>query len=81
MKHKLVNLSLSTAIVSALLICKTSFPMDKRLNGSLETEYLYWALWILSDSNISHGGMVNQGIEHWEDQSSTTLFRELYQYY
>jgi len=41
MKHKLVNLSLSTAIVSALLICKTSFPMDKRLNGSLETEYLY----------------------------------------
>lgn len=54
--------------------------MDKRLNGSLKTGNLYRVLWILTVSNISHGGMANQGTEHLEDQSSTSLIHKLYQY-
>lgn len=39
MKHKLVNLSSNTDIVPALLIFKKFFPMDERVNGSLEMEF------------------------------------------
>lgn len=43
-------MSLNAAIVSALLIFKPFFSMDKGLNGSLEMEYFYQVLWILNDS-------------------------------